>query len=308
MAKHIIIDLGTANTKIFDVGNADKGLIFSSPSVVAADKETGRVIAVGTDAKNLMGREPAKISVITPIKSGVISDFEAATAMLKIFLTSAVPRGTLRPRADIIIPVGATDMEQRTLKEAAERSGVKVQKITQSPMAAAASANLETDAPFGNMILDIGAGLVTAAVVSFGGVVCAATSHFAGNEMDKSIKEYIKKNFNVTIGIKTAEEIKCAVGAAHPAIPSKEICVLGRDNTSGLPKEITVTSDEVRSAIAPVLSGICDTVRSALENTPAELTCDLSERGITLCGGGASLPGLSQFLQENIGLSAGVSS
>ncbi len=302
MAKHIVIDLGTANTKIAEEG---KGLIFLSPTVVAADKETGRVVAVGEEAKNLLGRAPAKISVISPVKSGVISDFDAAAAMLRIFLGSAVPKGTFRPRAEIIIPVDATDMEQRALREAVERAGVKVQKIVESPMASAKDANLETDAPFGNMILDIGAGLTTAAVVSFGGVVCAVSTRFAGNEMDKCIKEYIKKNFGVTIGIKTAEEIKCAIGSAHPDTPDKQVCVLGRDDASGLPREITVTSDEVREAIAPVLSEICHTVKSALENTPAELACDLSERGITLCGGCAAMPGLSRFLQENIGLSSG---
>lgn len=305
MAKHVIIDLGTANTKITEQG---KGLIFLSPTVVAADKETGRVIAVGEEAKSLLGRAPAKISVISPVKSGVISDFEAAAAMLRIFLGSAMPRGTFRPRAEIIIPTGATDMEQRALKEAVERAGVKVQKITESPMASAKDANLETDAPFGNMILDIGAGLTTAAVVSFGGVVCAVSTPFAGNEMDKCIKEYIKKNFGVTVGIKTAEEIKCTVGSAHPDVPLKEVTVLGRDDMTGLPKEITVTSDHVREAITPVLTEICQTVKATLENTPAELTCDLKERGINLCGGGASLSGLSRFLQENIGLSSGVSS
>lgn len=304
MPKHIIIDLGTANTKISE---PEKGIIFSAPTVVAAEKLTGRVVAVGVDAKNLLGRAPATISVISPIKNGVISDIDATSAMLKIFLNNLFSRSTFRPKAEIIIPVDATEMERRALKEAAERSGVKVQKITVSPMAAATNANLETDAPIGNMILDIGAGITTAAIVSFGGVVCSASCNAAGNEMDKHIKEYIKKNFGVTIGIKTAEEIKCAIGSAHPDVPSKEITVLGRDNETGLPKEITVTSEEVRGAIAPVLSGICDVIKLALENTPAELACDLKDRGITLCGGGAALSGLSRFLQENIGLPSGVS-
>lgn len=305
MPKHITIDLGTSNTKIAEEG---KGVIFSSPSVVAADKETGRVIAVGEDAKKLLGRAPANITVISPIKNGVISDFEAVCAMLKIFLSNIITRGTLRPRAEIIIPPDATDMEQRALREAAERSGVKVQKITVSPMAAASLTQLETDAPVGNMILDIGAGITTAAVISFGGVVCATSTTSAGNEMDRCIKEYIKKNFAVTIGIKTAEEIKCAVGSAHPDTDTKEITVLGRDNQTGLPKEITITSEQVREAIAPVLTEICNAIKLTLENTPAELACDLKEQGITLSGGGANISGLGQFLQENIGLSSGASS
>lgn len=305
MPKHITIDLGTSNTKIAEEG---KGVIFSSPTVVAAHKETGRVIAVGHEAKNLLGRAPANITVISPIKNGVISDFEAVCAMLKIFLSNIITRGTLRPRAEIIIPVDATDMEQRALREVAERSGVKVQKITVSPMASAAFAQLETDAPVGNMILDIGAGITTAAVVSFGGVVCATSTTSAGNEMDRLIKEYIKKNFATSVGIKTAEEIKCAIGSAHPDADMGEITVLGRDNQTGLPTELTISSSQVREAIAPVLSEICNVIRLTLENTPAELACDLKEQGITLCGGGASLSGLSRFLQENIGLSSGIPS
>lgn len=305
MAYHLTIDLGTANTRISD---SDKGLIFSAPTVVAANKETGRVIAVGEDAKKLLGRAPSEISVISPVKNGVISDFEAASAMLKIFLNTVIPRSTFRPKAEIIIPADATAIERRALQEAAERSGVRVNKITPSPMASALSARLETDAPVGNMVLDIGAGITTAAVVSFGGVVCARSTCSAGNEMDKCIKEYIKKNYGVTIGLKTAEEIKCTAGSAHPDTPSVEITVLGRDNSTGLPKEITISSDEVRCAISPVLSSICETVKAVLEQTPPELACDLSERGITLCGGGAELLGLSRFLQENIGLPSGVSS
>lgn len=301
MAKHVIIDLGTSNIKITEAG---KGEIFSAPSVVAIDNKTGRVVAVGADAKNLLGRAPADISVISPVRNGVIADFEVASAMLKVFLNSVFPKGTLRPRAEIIVPIRVTDMEKRAITEAASRAGVKVLKITESPLSSAQSAQIDISQPYGNMILDIGAGLVSAAVISFGGIVCGAVSSDAGNEMDKNIKDYIKKNFGVSIGEKTAEEIKCAIGSAHPSSDSGEFTLLGRCISSGLPKEITVSSEEIRHAISPTLMGILDVIKAALENAPPELACDLKERGITITGGGANLLGLSQFIQENIGLQA----
>ncbi len=301
MARHISIDLGTSNTVISE---KNKGVILCQPTVAAIDNKTQRIVAVGDEAKALLGKTPREITVISPVKSGVVADFDAACAMLRAFLTSILPRGAMRPRATVCIPPDITQVEKHTLLEAVSRSGARYAYILESPIASAVGAGVEVAEPEGNMILDIGGGKASAAVVSFGGIVSSACTTFAGNEMDKQIVNYIKKNHGLLIGEKTAEEIKIKIGTAHPDAQEKSITIMGRCEKTGLPKELTVTSLEVYEAILPVLLKIADTVTTALQNSPAELIADLSQKGIILCGGGASLSGLGAFLENNLGLGA----
>ncbi len=299
MKKRITIDLGTATTRIFD---AEAGVIFSSPSVVAIDNKTKKIIATGIDAKNMLGRSPQEISVVAPIRRGAISDFDVACAMIRVFLNATFPKSTFRPRAEIVVSPEMTPMEQRVLIEAAERSGVKVTTTVETPIAKAHLSQIDLSSPTGQMILDIGAGTVCASVLSFGGVVCSCTSAAAGDEMDKNIQDYISSVRGVIIGKNTAEEIKCTIGSAHPATDGKSMTVIGRTKDTGLPCELTVTSEEIRDAISPTLLKILHVIKSALEATPAELAYDLKSHGIILTGGASALLGLGQFIEENIGL------
>ncbi len=298
MSKHITIDAGTCNTTVY---SQDNEILFCAPSLVAINTETGRVVASGNDAFEILGRTPAQICVISPIKNGEIADFEACCAMLKVFLGDLFPKSLLRPKAILTLPPLSNDMQKRAIQECAERSGVKIAKTIPSPLFKAQAMGIDTNLPKGTLILDIGAGVVSATVISFGGIVTCASSHHAGCEMDEKIKEYIKKNYSILVGTKTAEQIKFDAGIAHSSCPVKSTTFLGRD-LSGLPKDATISSDEIKEAISDTLSGICRTVSEALQNTPAELSCDILKEGIILCGGGARLCGLSQFLQENAGV------
>lgn len=301
MARHISIDLGTSNTVISE---KNKGVILCQPTVAAIDNSTQRIVAVGNEAKELLGKTPKEVCVVSPVKSGVVADFDATCAMLKVFLSSILPKGAIRPRATVCIPPDLTQVEKHTLLEAVSRSGARFSCILESPIASLIGAGVEVSQPEGNMILDIGGGKTCAAVVSFGGIVSSACTTSAGNEMDKQIANYIKKNHAVLIGEKTAEEIKIKIGTAHPDTHEKSLTVMGRCEKTGLPRELSVTSAEVYEAILPTLSKIADTVTAALQNSPAELISDLSKKGILLCGGGANLAGLDLYLENNLGIGA----
>ncbi len=297
MRKRIVIDLGTANTKFSDKSS---GAEFVAPSVVAIDNKTKKIIAAGNDAKEMLGRAPLDVSVVFPIKGGAISDFDVACAMMRVFLSDFLPKSTFRVGAELLVSRHLTDMEIRILKEAAEHSGVKVVDIISSAMS--------DTAPTGQMILDIGAGKTECSVISFGGIVSSASVFFGGDEMDRNIQEYLKSAYGITVGKNTAEQIKLNTASAHPSTDTKTYTFMGRTCDTGLPIETVVTSNEIRCAIAPTLLKILNVIETVLENTPPELSRDLKENGIVLSGGGAKLPGLSQFIEENIGLISAVAS
>lgn len=295
MKKRLVIDLGTANTKFSDKSTGD---VFKAPSVVAIDNKTKKVIAAGTSAKDMLGRTPLDVSVVFPIKSGAVSDFDVACAMMRVFLNDFLPKSTFRVGAELLVSRHLTDMEIRILKEAAERSGVKVVDII--------TTSLQENSPKGQMVVDIGAGKTECTVLSFGGIVSSACVFFGGDEMDKNIQDYLKSAYGVTIGKNTAEQIKLNVGSAHPETDTRTYTFMGRTYDTGLPTETTVTSNEIRSAIGSTLLKILNVIETVLENTPPELSRDLKENGIILSGGGAKLPGLDRFIEENIGLFAQV--
>ena len=298
MKKRIVIDLGTANTKFLDKST---GAVFSAPSVVAIDNKTQKIIAAGRDAKDMLGRAPFDTSVIFPIRAGAISDFDVACAMMRVFLNEFLPKSTFRVGAHLLVSRHLTDMETRILKEAAERSGVKVLDIINSSLQ---ENGLDTSLPTGQMVLDIGAGKTECSVLSFGGIVWSSGMFFGGDEMDRNITDYLKSAYGITVGKNTAEQIKLNAASAHPMTDTKKYTFMGRTCDTGLPTETTVTSDEIRLAIAPTLLKILNLIENVLENTPSELARDLKENGIILSGGGSKLPGLSQFIEENIGLFA----
>jgi len=303
MAREICIDLGTSNTVISE---KNKGIILCEPTVAAVDNSTGKILAAGSDAKNLLGKTPSEISVVCPIKSGVVADFDVAGAMLRTFLTSVIPKGALRPKACVCVPCGITRVEKSTTLEAIERAGAKPAYTVDTPIAAAMGAGLDVSEPSGNMILDIGGGKICASVISFGGIISSAGTTAGGNEADICIVEYIRRNFGVLIGERTAEKIKLSIGTASGNTDEKSIRITGRNEKTGLPEEITVTEGQVYEAILPMLTKMTELVKKVLSNTPAELCEDLRERGIFLCGAGAGLTGLTGFIENHTGFRATV--
>ncbi len=304
MTKYIGVDLGTANTLVYCKG---KGIVLKEPSVVAVESESGRVLAVGREAKNMIGRTPDEVMVIRPMKGGVIADFDVTQAMLKAFIERSCPGGIMRPHVTICVPFGVTEVERRAVLEAVMRSGGKNAYVIEEPMAAALGAELPVSEATGSMVVDIGGGTCEVAVVSFGGIVASTSIRYAGDKMDADIAEYVKNIYNLMIGERTAEDIKISIGTAHPSCEEKSLSVMGRDLASGLPRLLTITSSEVRGAIAGTISKVIGAVRDTLENTPPELAADIVSRGIVLTGGGAKLPGLDLLIQEKTGIDVTVS-
>ena len=301
LAKHIGVDLGTANSLIFCKG---KGVVLNEPSVVAVHGESGRVLAVGKDAKEMIGRTPDEVLVMRPMQDGVIADLEATQAMLKAFLDKAATGGILRPQVTICVPYGVTDVERRAVLEAVVRAGGKNAYVLEEPMAAALGAELPVQEATGSMVVDIGGGTCEVAVVSFGGIVTSTSIRYAGDKMDADIIDYAKETHNLLIGARTAEEIKISIGTAHPACDEVQMSVMGRDLSSGLPRMITISSAEIQKAILPTVNKIIGAVRTVLEHTPPELAADIVSRGIVLTGGGARLSGLDALIREQTGISA----
>ncbi|MFM1921284.1 MAG: hypothetical protein RLZZ303_2918 [Candidatus Hydrogenedentota bacterium] len=294
------IDLGTANTLVYVKG---QGIVLSEPSVVAINKNTNEVRAVGNEAKNMIGRTPGNIVAIRPMKDGVIADFEVAQKMLSYFINKVHNNRRLAwPRVAIGVPSGITAVERRAVTESAMQAGAKKVYIIDEPMAAAIGAGLQTEEPQGCMIVDIGGGTTEVAVISLGGIVYAKSVRVAGDDMDQAIIQHLKRTYNLMIGERTAEEIKIAIGSAYPIKDEVEMQVKGRDNVMGLPKIITITSEEVRDALREPVSAIVDAVRGTLDRTPPELSADIVDRGLVLAGGGALLRGLDRLLAKETGL------
>lgn len=294
------IDLGTANTL---VNVKDQGIVLREPSVVAVKAGTNEVLAVGDDAKRMLGRTPGNIVAIRPLKNGVIADFEITEAMLRHFIQKAHNRrGVARPRVVVAVPSGITEVEKRAVKESSLRAGACEVYLIEEPMAAAIGVGLPVQEASGNMIVDIGGGTTEVALISLSGIVYSRSVRVAGDELDEAIVQYMKRAYNLMIGERTSEEIKIRIGSAHKMGKEMSMEVKGRDLIAGLPKTITVTSEEIREAISEPLNTIIDSVRVTLERCPPELSADLVDRGMVLAGGGALLRGLDKLLSEETGL------
>lgn len=302
MSNDLAVDLGTANTVLYVKG---KGIVLREPSVVAvrSDSRGSRVLAVGREAKEMLGKTPGNIAAIRPMKDGVIADFEVTEAMLRYFINKVHNRRTLvHPRIIISVPSGITQVEKRAVRESAESAGAREVYLIEEPMAAAIGANLPITEPTANMIIDIGGGTTEVAVISLAGIVYAKSVRVAGDKMDESILQYIKRKHNLAIGERTAEEIKTTIGNVLPEEPYETMEIKGRDLVSGIPKTLTITSQEIQSAIAEQVDIIVDAVRVALEVTPPELSADIVDQGIVLTGGGALLKNLDKLLKDETGM------
>ena len=302
MSSDLAIDLGTANTLVYVKG---KGIVLREPSVVAVRKDAraNKVLAVGTDAKKMLGKTPGNIVAIRPMKEGVIADFEVTEAMLRYFIRIAHNRRTLvRPRIIISVPSGITQVEKRAVRESAESAGAREVYLIEEPMAAAIGAGLPITEPTANMVVDIGGGSTEVAVISLAGIVYSKSVRVAGDKMDSAILQHIKRRFNLLIGEHSAEAIKLQLGDVLPQAPYPQMKIKGRDLVSGVPKTLSIDASEVRSAIAEQVDTIIETVKSALEQTPPELAADTVDKGIILTGGVALLKNLDKLLREETGL------
>jgi len=299
----LAIDLGTANTLVYLKG---KGVVIAEPSVVAVQKDSvgqKKVLAVGNDAKNMLGRTPASIVAIRPMKDGVIADFDITEEMLRYFIRKIHDRKALvRPRIVICVPSGITQVEKRAVKESAESAGAREVYLIEEPMAAAIGAGLPITEASGNMIVDIGGGTTEVAVISLAGIVYAKSVRVGGDKMDEAIVQYVKRKYNLLIGDRTAEAIKIEIGEAYPGNEKGTYEVKGRDLVSGVPKTQEINSDEMREALTEPINAIVEAVRNALERTPPELAADIVDKGIVLAGGGAMLRNLDVLLREETGL------
>lgn len=301
LAKDIGIDLGTANTLVHVKG---KGIVVREPSVVAINKKTNSILAVGDDAKNMIGRTPGDIVAIRPMKDGVIADFDVTQSMLKYFIKRAFTGGFMsKPRVVICVPSGVTEVEKRAVEEATLQAGAKEAYLIEEPMAAAIGASLPVEEPSGSMIVDIGGGTSEVAVISLGGIVTSKSLRIAGDEFDEAIVHYVKKEYNLMIGERTAEEIKMTIGAAYPKPKEEYKEVRGRDLITGLPKNLSISSAEIMEALKEPINSIVDSIKYTLEKTPPELASDIMDRGIMLAGGGALLSGLDKLIKEETGMS-----
>ncbi|QCX32493.1 rod shape-determining protein [Caloramator sp. E03] len=296
-SKDMGIDLGTANTLIYVKG---KGIILREPSVVAIKNDNSKaVLAVGNEAKEMIGRTPGNIVAIRPLKDGVIADFDITQTMLKMFIKKVTNNSTfVRPRIVVCFPSGVTEVEKRAIEEATKQAGASEVYLMEEPMAAAIGAGLPVSEPTGSMVVDIGGGTTEVAVISLGGIVTSKSLRIAGDELDQSIVTYVKKEYNLMIGERTAEQIKMEIGSAFPREEEKTMEIKGRDLVTGLPKIITITSEEIREAIKEPVSAIIDAIKSTLEKTPPELAADIMDKGIMITGGGALLQGLDQLINR----------
>lgn len=300
LRKDVGIDLGTANVLVYVKG---KGIVLQEPSVVAIDTNTNEIKAIGADARAMLGRTPGNIQAIRPLRDGVISDFKITERMLKYFIAKVCGnRRFLRPRVVVGIPSGATEVEKRAVEQAVLSAGGTNPVIVEEPVAAAIGAGIDITQPTGNMIVDIGGGTTDVAVLSLGGIVESISIKIAGDRFDESIVRYMRKNHNVLIGERTAEDLKINIGSAYPAEEERTMDIRGRDLLSGLPKTITVTSEEIRIALSDNISAVINAVHGVLERTPPELASDISDTGIYLAGGGALLQGLDILISDRMGV------
>ncbi|MCL9761805.1 rod shape-determining protein [Frankia sp. AiPa1] len=300
LGRDMAVDLGTANTLVYVRG---RGIVLNEPSVVAINTTTSGILAVGTDAKRMIGRTPGNVVAVRPLKDGVIADFETTERMLRYFIQKVHRRRHFaKPRLVVCVPSGITGVEQRAVKDAGYEAGARRVFIIEEPMAAAIGAGLPVHEPTGNMVVDIGGGTTEVAVISLGGIVTSQSIRTAGDELDVAIISYVKKEYSLMLGERTAEEIKMAIGSAYkvPEEPSAEI--RGRDLVTGLPKTIVVTAEEIRKAIEEPVNAVIDAVKVTLDRCPPELSGDIMDRGIVLTGGGALLRGLDERLRHETGM------
>jgi rod shape-determining protein MreB and related proteins len=299
-ARDIGIDLGTANTLVHVKG---RGIVVREPSVVAINRKTNTILAVGDDAKNMIGRTPGDIVAIRPMKDGVIADFDVTQSMLRYFIKKAISTGFMsKPRVVICVPSGVTEVEKRAVEEATLQAGAREAYLIEEPMAAAIGANLPVEEPSGSMIVDIGGGTSEVAVISLGGIVTSKSLRIAGDEFDEAIAHYVKKEYNLMIGERSAENIKMTIGAAYPKPKEEFMEIRGRDLITGLPKNLTISSAEIIEALKEPINAIIDSIKYTLEKTPPELASDIMDRGIMLAGGGALLSGLDKLIKEETGM------
>lgn len=301
ISKKIGVDLGTANVLVYVKG---RGIVINEPAVVALNVRDNQVVAVGNEARSMMGRAPGSISVVRPMREGVIADYLVTEAMLRYFISKVVGRWNfIKPEVVVCVPAGVTSVEQRAVRDAAEQAGArKPAFLLPEPLAAALGAKIPVGSPRGNMVVDIGGGRTEAAVISMWGIVVAESSRVAGDKIDDAIAAYIRRRHNLIIGDRTAEEVKIAVGSALPMEKELACTVRGRDQISGLPKTVTITSNEIVQAIQDPLLTIVHTVRSVLERTPPELASDVIDRGIVLTGGGALLRHMDDLIAQETGV------
>ena len=294
------IDLGTASVLVYIKG---RGIVLKEPSVVAYDRDTNEIKEIGEEARKMIGRAPGNIVAVRPLRQGVISDYDITEKMLKYFIRKAMGRRTLRkPRIAVCIPSGATEVEKKAVEDATYQAGAREVCIIEEPVAAAIGAGLDVTKPYGNLIVDIGGGTTDIAVISLGGAVVSSSVKVAGDDFDEAIIRYIKKKHNLLIGERTAEEIKIEIGSAYPRPEMMTKDVRGRNIVTGLPKIVTVTSDEMMEALNEPSAKIVEAVHSVLERTPPELAADIYERGIVMTGGGSLLTGLDELIEEKTGI------
>ncbi|MHB8334226.1 MAG: rod shape-determining protein [Acidimicrobiales bacterium] len=294
LGRDMAVDLGTANTLVYVRG---RGIILNEPSVVAIDVKDGKPLAVGAEAKRMIGRTPSNIQAIRPLKDGVIADFEICEKMLRYFIHRVHQRRFAKPRMVICVPSGITGVEQRAVIEAAEFAGARKAYIIEEPMAAAIGAGLPIHEPSGNMVVDIGGGTTEVAVISLGGIVTSQSIRVGGDELDEALVAFVKKEFQLALGERTAEEIKIQLGSAYPLEKELRAEIRGRDLVTGLPKTVVISTEQIRQAIEEPVQAIVDAVKVTLDRTPPELASDLMEQGIVLTGGGALLNGIAQRLE-----------
>lgn len=294
------VDLGTASVLVYIKG---KGIVLREPSVVAIDRNNNKILAVGEEARMMLGRTPGNIVALRPLREGVISDYDITEKMLRYFIDKAIGRRRLfKPRMVVCVPSGVTEVEKRAVIDAANNAGARSTKLIEEPIAAAIGAGLDISKASGNMVIDIGGGTTDIAVISLGGIVVSTSIKIAGDKFDEAIVRYMRKKHNIMIGERTAEELKITVGTAFPREEQVKVEVRGRNLISGLPKTLEVNSDEMLEALSEPVSAIADAVHSVLERTPPELSADISDRGIVMTGGGSLLNGLDQLIGKRTGI------
>ncbi len=301
LSKDMGMDLGTANSLVYVKG---KGIVIREPSVVAIQKDSGKVLAVGEEAKRMIGRTPGNIVAIRPLRDGVIADFDVTQSMIKYFINKALRGRTfmVRPRVVVGVPSGVTAVEERAVREAALQAGAREAYLIEEPMASAIGSGLPVHEPTGNMIVDIGGGTTEVAVISLGGIVTSRSIRIASDEMDEAIINHVKRTYNLMIGERTAEQIKIQIGTAYPIETIETDEVRGRDLVTGLPKTVQITSLEIYKALSEPVASIIDAIKNTLEHTPPELAADIMDRGIVMAGGGSLLRGLDRLVSEETGM------
>ncbi len=303
LSNDIAIDLGTANTLVYA---KNKGILINEPSIVAIRRKDQEIVAIGQEAREMIGRTPEEISTIRPLKDGVIADFELAEEMIRFFIRRVQTNRLLRPLVVICVPSGITEVEKRAVRDSAEHAGAREVYLVEEPMAAAIGVDLPIMDPVGSMIVDIGGGTTEIAIIALGGIVTSVSIRIAGDEMDESIIQYMKRKYNLLIGEKTAEHMKCTIGSTPPFDENNSIHVKGRDLVAGIPKTVEVNSKEIQEALSEPVNSIVEAVRLTLERTPPELSADILDRGIILSGGTSLLKGLDLYIRDMTNLPVSV--